>query len=368
MATPAFGATSPGMRPPSRSPGRQGTDEYHSALLPIAQEAAILYSAGFADAAVALLKAELKDAQGRNNKQSWLMLFDLYGIARNRQEFDALSMLFTVKFEQSPPAWAEIGESAADPRRAQSRERKDFFSIKPAADGGFAGEIDHFVAFAEEQGTVRLDVGKIAAITPEEATLLAAALMKLRKKQVPMWFNNLETLEILLRAGFNEGATDRQRPYWVLLFELMILQGKMGEHEELGLEYAVAFEESPPVWETYVNTVAAAAARSAAPGPAAPASAPAETGFAMKGVISAASAGQLGELNAYAASRPEVVLDMSRVLRIDFTYTAAFFDAIKAIQLAGKRVILANLNELNAALLEALGVNRYAILVRRKST
>jgi hypothetical protein len=41
---------------------------------------------------------------------------------------------------------------------------------------------------------------------------------------------------------------------------------------------------------------------------------------------------------------------------------------VKAIQLAGKRVILAGLNELNAALLEALGVNRYAILVRRKST
>ena len=30
-------------------------------------------------------------------------------------------------------------------------------------------------------------------------------------------------------------------------------------------------------------------------------------------------------------------------------------------------LILTNLSELNAALLEALGVNRYAILVRRKS-
>jgi anti-anti-sigma regulatory factor len=56
------------------------------------------------------------------------------------------------------------------------------------------------------------------------------------------------------------------------------------------------------------------------------------------------------------------------VLRIDFAYTAAFFDVIKAIQLAGKRVILTDINELNAALLEALGVNRYAILVRRKAS
>ena len=53
---------------------------------------------------------------------------------------------------------------------------------------------------------------------------------------------------------------------------------------------------------------------------------------------------------------------------VDFAYTAAFFEVVKAIQLAGKRVVIAGLNELNAALLEALGVNRYAILVRRKST
>ena len=69
-----------------------------------------------------------------------------------------------------------------------------------------------------------------------------------------------------------------------------------------------------------------------------------------------------------AASRQEVVVDMGKVLRIDFGFTSTFFDAVKAIQLAGKRVILTNLNEINAALLEAMGVNRYAILVRRKST
>ena len=76
---------------------------------------------------------------------------------------------------------------------------------------------------------------------------------------MPMWFNNIESLEQVLRSAFNEGATDRQRPYWHLMYELMILQGKMAEFEELGLEFAMAFEESPPPWESYVNTVAAAA-------------------------------------------------------------------------------------------------------------
>src|SRR5688500_19757138 len=97
MATPAAA------RSAARPAGRVGSEEYHSAPLPIAQEAAVLYSANHAQAATSLLRAEIKDAMGRNNKQAWLMLFDLYQIAANKAEFDALALLFTVKFEQSPP-------------------------------------------------------------------------------------------------------------------------------------------------------------------------------------------------------------------------------------------------------------------------
>src|SRR5258706_11015735 len=143
----------------------------------------------------------------------------------------------------------------------------------------------------------------------------------------------------------------------------------MKQSEERGLELAVASERPPPSGEIYENQVSAAAKAAAAPAPA-PAAARAgapEAGYALKGVISAASANQIAEMNAYAAARAEVAIDMSNVLRIDFGYMSMFFDVIKAIQLAGKRVILAELNELNAALLEALGVNRYAILVRRRN-
>jgi anti-anti-sigma regulatory factor len=369
MATPAVGGSPGGVRPAAaRAIGRLGSEEFHSASLPTAQEAAVLYSANHGAAAIGLLRAETKDPMGRNNKQAWLMLFDLYQLAPNREEYDALSMLFTVKFEQSPPAWADNGDAGGDPRRTQSRERKDYFALKPAADGELGGEIAKFIAFAEGEGTVRLDVAKVTAIGAQDATLLAAALAKLRKKQTPMWFNNLDVLERVLRAAFNERATEDQRPYWMLLFELLVVQGKAAEFEDLGMEYAVAFEMSPPNWEVYVNTVSAAQARVAPGAKAAAASAAPEAGFELKGVLSAANTNQIAELNGYAAERAEVVVDMSKVLRIDFVFTSAFFDVIKAIQLAGKRVILANLSEVNAALLEALGVNRYAILVRRKST
>jgi anti-anti-sigma regulatory factor len=369
MATSAAGIPPAGSaRPAAPRPGaRVGTEEFHSASLPVAQEAAVLYSANNPEAATALLRHEVKDPVGRNNKQAWLMLFDLHQVAQNRAEFDSLSMLFTVKFEQSPPAWSDHSDGGADPRRQASRERKDFFALKPTALGDIAGEIEKFVAFAESQGTVRLDVAKVTALTPEEASLFAAALRKLRKKQTPMWFNGADAFEKVLRDAMNERAGEAGKPYWDVLFELYTLQGKASEFEELGLEFAVAFEMSPPSWEPYVNTVAEAA-KAAAPAPEPVARAEPSAGYAMRGVLSSSSANQMAELNAYAATQTEVVVDMSRLLRIDFAFTSAFFEAVKAFQLAGKRVILANLNEVNAALLEALGVNRYAILVRRKST
>jgi anti-anti-sigma regulatory factor len=367
MATPAVGPASNVRAAPAASrtaAGRIGTEEYHSATLPTAQEAAVLYSAGLSDAAVRLLKAEIKDAAGKGNKQAWLMLFDLYQILSSREEFDALAMLFTVKFEQSPPAWMDNADLSTDPRVTPPKERKDIFAVKGGKD--FAAEIEKFKAFAETHGSVRLDVSKLASIGASEATDLAQVLQQLRKKNVPMWFNGLEALEALLRAGFNEKPAAGTKPYWQLMFELYILKGENEQFEELSLEYAVAFEVSPPVWEVYVNSVSAAVKTSVAKAVAA--ANPAENGFPLKGVISPSSTNQINELTAYAASRSEVTLDMSKVSRIEFAYTGAFFELVKAMQLASKRVILANISELNAALLEALGLNKYAILVRRKSS
>ena len=365
MASPSSSnhPTSPS-RPAPRATGRVGSEEYHSAPLPPAQEAAVLYAANLVAPAEAILRAETRNPASRSNKQPWLMLFDLFEATQNRSEYDALSMLYTVKFEQSPPAWAGGAEAASDPRRAQSRDRKDFFALKPNPMGELAPEIAKFLVFAESMGTVRMELGKIASITASEAALLAAALQRLRRARLPIWFNNAESLERVLRVAFNEGVSDATRSFWLLLFELFIIQGKMDPFEELGLEYAVAFEMSPPIWESYVNNVAAAASRV----PAAPAaSKEPEAGFVLKGVISTSSQNQFSDLAAHAASGAEIVVDMSKVLRIDFAAGAQFFEVVKAIQLAGKRVILSNLSELNAAMLEAFGFNRHAILIRRKA-
>jgi anti-anti-sigma regulatory factor len=373
LATPPTGTLSGGptgtvggspLRAGLSAPGsRIGNDEYHSALLPAAQEAAVLYAANLADAAEAVLRAETRNPATRDNRQPWLMLFDLYEINRNREAFDALAALFRAKFDQPAPAWPEGAASLEDPRRVHGRERHDFFALAPDAMGDLAPAIEKLLALAEAAGTVRIDFGPIVAITTEEAALLTGALQRLRRAGTPMWFNHADALERVLRVALNERASEATRSFWLLLFEVILLQGKREAYEALGLEYAVAFETAPPGWQVYVNAISAAAARAA---PAAPSSPP-EGGVALRGVISAASQAEFAEIAERAAQHGETVIDMGKVMRIDFGVCAAFFEVVKAIQLGGRRVILANLSELNAALLEAFGFNRHAILMRRKA-
>ena len=94
---------------------------------------------------------------------------------------------------------------------------------------------------------------------------------------------------------------------------------------------------------------------------------PPQGGFALKGVFSANNKDMLQQLAVYASNKQEVVVDMSGLMRIDFAVAGQFFEAIRAIHLGQKRVILSNLNELVAALLEVFGMTKHAILMRRRA-
>lgn len=326
-----------------------------------------MYAADHYNAAEIVLKEYLRTNDGKNSIRAWQMMFDLYLLTNNRKEFDALSMLFTVKFERSPPHWV-VSADNNDPRRKEKREHKDFFSITPALDGTILSEIDRFEVFSTEMGSARIDFTKVKAISTEEAELFAMVLQRSRKAKSPLWFNHLDGFVSQLKLGINEKTgrpLNECQGFWSLLFELCILDGRLQEYEDLGLEYAVAFEMSPPAWEvvtrptgaTDVTTEAIEISAVAAP-----------IGFPLKGVISAASKDALQQMAIYANAKQEVAIDAAGLLRIDFAATGLFFESIRSIHLSQKRVVISNLNELVAALLEVFGITKHAIIMRKKST
>lgn len=335
---------------------------------PVIYEAAILYAADYYDAARETLKEHMKTDEGKSSIRTWLMLFDLLQLTHNRREFEALSMMFTVQFERSPPAWtAETGNT--DPRRKEKRERKDLFLMAPDANGALLSEIDRLEVFSKEIGTCRVEFNKVKTILAEEAELFSIVFQRLRRAKILLWFNGLDEFAAVLKACINEagGTISASQGWWSLLFELTILDGRMDEYEELGLEYAVAFEISPPPWEAVARPtgIAESAPGAGRDSPAGGAAA-AQVGFALNGVVGQNSKEMLQQLSIFAAAKQEVLVDMSGLLRIDFAVAGQFFEAIRAIQLSQKRVILSNLNELVAALLEVFGMSKHAILMRKK--
>jgi ABC-type transporter Mla MlaB component len=374
MATPVSGKPGSTQKPtavpaPRPVPALQSSSSEQilpdSTNFPPLYEAAILYAAGHAEAAQETLKDYMKTTDGKNSIRTWLMLFDFYHLTGNRREFDALSMLYSVKFERSPPVWTDTLD-AADPRRKEKRERKDFFTLTPDSDGALLGEIDKFESFAKEIGSCRVDLTKIKTILCEEAELFAIVFQRLRRAKIPVWFNAFDAFSTTLRASINESTRlplNASQGFWSLLFELYIFEGKINEYEELGLEYAVAFEMSPPAWQA-VNRPLSAGEESVAANPDAE---KATLGFPIKGVVNAASKEVFQQLSLYAASKQEVVIDTSDLMRIDFVAITLFFDSIRGIHMSQKRVILSNLNELVAALLEVFGMTKHAILMRKKA-
>ena len=347
--------------------GEQLSPEANS--FPVIYEAAILYAADHYDAARETLKEHMRTEEGKSSIRTWLMLFDLFQLTHNRREFDALSMVFSVQFERSPPAWtAETGNS--DPRRKEKRERKDLFLMTADANGALLAEIDRLEVFAREMGTCRVEFNKVKAILAEEAELFSIVFQRLRRAKIPLWFNGLDEFSLLLKASINEASSAPLaacQGWWSLLLELTILDGRMEEYEELGLQYAVAFEMSPPPWEVVVRPTGSddSVPASDKAAPIGVTTSP-QLGFSLSGVVGQNSKEMLQQLAVFAASKQEVLIDMSGLLRIDFAVAGQFFESIRAIQLAQKRVILSNLNELVAALLEVFGMSKHAILMRKK--
>lgn len=342
--------------------------ELETILLPSVQEAAILYAADHVEAAIHLLKEDIRTPAGKGHKAAYLALFDLYQATGNQSQYEALGMLFTVKFETTPPGWREHAASA-DRRQSSDAPRKDIFALKADAKT-YASDIAKIEAFALGAKSIRLDVSKVTSMPEECATALAGIFMRLRKAKLPIWITGGDSFEATMRTAIGQTSAPAGKGFWDVLFEVLIVTGKAAVFEDLSLEFAVAYEMSPPNWEPYSNPLAAAAANAtpkqseksrldvSATIP------PATATFAFNGTVRADD-GQLQALELFAASQTTVTVDMAAVSRLDYGFLAPFGARIGAIAAAQKRVVMINVNEILASLLEAAGLNRHAIVVRK---
>ncbi|KFI07938.1 STAS domain-containing protein [Massilia sp. BSC265] len=341
---PAWGSAArrPAAAPAALPDPEPGVDELPDAAAvpataPAVEEGAILYANGQAAAAESLLRDSLANF-GRNERLPWWMLFDLYQATGQESRFESIAIDYASHFETSPPAW-QPPPPAQDVAQLTGVAATESFG--PILDSGIAPRLQRLLT--AKAPLVRVEVGAVRSAVPEGCALLLKALQTLRKEGRQLVLAGADTLMATLRPMLAVGDRSSGEAPWLLLLELLLLSNREKDFEESAMDYCVTFEVSPPSFEalTHVST--------AAPAPVA------GDRFLLPPLALGDCAALFDAIDAYADGREVLVLDCSRLARMDYACATALQGRLRVHTEQQRRVELRDLNHLVAALLRLLG-------------
>ena len=327
---------------------------------PVVEEAAVLYAGGQLAQAEQALRASLVGA-GRGERMPWWMLFDLYQAMGRERDFESIAIDYASHFETSPPAYTPLAGGAGHVPAGHGASGQTFSGIIPTAtlsgrlDGGAAVQLARVLAPAAGP-MVRLEFNAIAQATPEGCAVLLDALQALRRSGRELVLAGADHLVAMLRPMLAIGERSASQAPWLLLLELLLLANREKDFEETAMDYCVTFEVSPPSFEAPARTAVSLGA------------APALAGdrFLLPTVVEGDCTELLAAIEAHAARHAALVLDCSRLARIDVGAATQLTARLGALAADGRGIELRDLNHLAAALLRLLGAGEHARLYAHK--
>jgi anti-anti-sigma regulatory factor len=317
------------------------------------ENAALHYANGQAPQAREVLELGIiSDDDTRNSPLAWLALFDLLQRANEKAAFDQLALRYVVAFERSAPAWEDRGGSV--PPGARQVAGGGYVGLTGKLTAGHAQQIAGMLASSLKQPQLRLDLGSIIGADDAGAKLLADALAQLRKRHYPLVLQHPEKIRRALEQSATQGRAAAEG-YWLLLLELLQWQHEHEVFEDRAIEFAVAFEVSPPSWEPPPDTaLVAAEAEESAARSAAPANA---DQLYWQGTLTGSSDPQLGKFIVFREGRHTIPIDMTAVDRIDFVCAGALSNAIVRAESQRKGVQIIGASPIIRALLLLIGIS-----------
>jgi anti-anti-sigma regulatory factor len=319
-----------------------------------AEQAAVLYANGQDDAVRSLLENAVRVHHFGPGERLWLMLFDLYRLTSQKTAFEALEIDYAQAFEKSPPAWRDSSKApAAVAAVAGSALFKG--ELLGDNDAGF----DAARLAMEKNPKLRLDFSKIASLDAGGCGRLLALLQQARNSKREIDLLGRDNIGALVEERVEIGRAE-DAECWLLLLELLQLQGQQEAFDDAAINYAVTFEVSPPSWEP--KRVAAAE-----PGPRM-ASAVADEGAMSEAYLARGDikASRFNDLPAFAEVHDPVIIDCSAVTRVDFISAGALLNVLNTIRRSGKQIVFRHPNHLVAELFGVVGLRAVAEIIFAK--
>ncbi len=329
--------------------------EVHQAnpgLCAVLENAALLYASGQAQTARTLLEQGVAtDRDAKLSPLAWLALFDLMQRAGDRSAFDQLAMQYVVQFERSAPAW----DDDAKPTPGAKSSVGGYLAITGKLSAASASQFDTLKRAIERKiPQARIDLASVTGFDDAGAKLLAEALIHARRSQFELVLQRPEKLRAAIESMVKRGR-DAGEGVWLLSLELMQWLHDQAAFDDRAIEYAIAFETSPPSWEPPPKIRGAEVAPAEADDAAEP---PAQGEMLVwSGVLVGSSTQQLSLLTEFAQGRAVVPIDMSAVERIDFVCAGALLNLINRIESQRRAVQVAGATPIVRALLLLIGIS-----------
>lgn len=321
-------------------------------LAPEFEEAAVLFANGKVGDTATLLNRYLLDHPDNRDPLPWYMLFDLYEASNQRAPFEDAAVDFAVKFERSPPTWHPRRQAPAPshpaPLMVYSEKYGSMERVKQPK----------FFQDAANAPYVRLDITKLQTPDDETANAILGEITRLHAMGKPVELIGGPGFAVRLDAA--RQAAQLKEPAWLFLLEVLRLMGKEEDFDNVAVDYAVAFEVSPPAYRPPLPLPSRLECA-----PAEQASTPGRT-FCLTGAIGPGSDAQIRELKRFAEGRKEVDVDMSDLSRVDFAVVGMLLEMVIELQQNGCHITFRDGNELVNTLLQIVGVSQFATLKPRK--
>ncbi|MFT4173440.1 MAG: STAS domain-containing protein [Rhodocyclaceae bacterium] len=321
------------------------------------EEAAVLYANASDEAACAVLEAALDGSAGRASEHLWRMLLDLYRLTGNKTAFDARGVSFAQQFEISPPLWGEAEPVVTAPVRANSPS----VNLSGNLSGNARNQLEQLARIGAKSGKLRIDMSRVRGIDEAGATVLMDVIGDLKRQRAQVSLlgaqNALNLVQPRLKTGERENG-----PFWHLALALLQQLGDQDRFDEVALDYAITFEESPPSYEAPVAaSLTDTGGLTESGGLELRGEEPVSEDFAFDSVLSSANqTEQLRRLATYASDRDSVDIDAKGLTRLEFVAAGALFNQLAQIQAQGKKVRIHGLNALVAALMRVMGIDQIA--------
>jgi ABC-type transporter Mla MlaB component len=336
----------------SSTPSAIEVAQANPGLCAVLENAALMYASGqAAQARTVLEQGVAEDEDTKLSPLAWLALFDLLQRAGDRAAFDQLALQYVVQFERSAPAWEE--STTARPA-ASKPTASGYVAVTGKLTVGAGNPFDALKrAIDKRTPHARVDLSQVAGYDDAGARHLAELLATARKQRLDLTLQRPEKLRAALEAAVSKGKAAGEGA-WLLSLELMQWQHEQAAFDDRAVEFAIAFELSPPSWEPPED-------RSASTSPSAEEqesdSAGQSHALAWSGVLAGSGVKQLAELSDWSISRNLVAVDLSGIERIDFVCAGALLNTINRIENQRKSVQLAGASPIIRALLLLIGIS-----------